>query len=140
MLVTNIFTIVFYLLFGSSTSKPLESYTLTVYVTGLESSTGQIICNLHNNESSFPKKYIFRKISIIENNKSTIIFSGLRRGVYAITVFHDKNSNGKMDFNILHIPSEKTGTSNNVKSLFGLPKFKDSKFWLKKNTTIQIEM
>ena len=52
--------------------------------------------------------------------------------------FYDKNGNGKLDTNFLGIPKEPTAMSNNAKGSFGPPKFKDAKFTLTANTTIQV--
>jgi len=42
-----------------------------------------------------------------------------RVGKYAVSVFHDENSNGKLDTNFLGIPREGVGASNNAKGHFG---------------------
>jgi uncharacterized protein (DUF2141 family) len=55
-------------------------------------------------------------------------FTGLRPGTYAISVFHDENSNGKLDTNFLGIPKEGVGASNDAKGHFGPPKFADAAF------------
>ena len=47
---------------------------------------------------------------------------------YAVHVFHDLDSNGKMKTNFIGIPREPTGVSNEAKGKFGPPKFKDAKF------------
>nr|MBX2858027.1 DUF2141 domain-containing protein [Cellvibrionaceae bacterium] len=49
-------------------------------------------------------------------------------GKYAVTAFYDKNSNGKLDTNMLKIPKEMIGVSNNVKPKFGPPKWGDVSF------------
>jgi uncharacterized protein (DUF2141 family) len=51
-----------------------------------------------------------------------------RPGTYAVSVFHDENSNGKLDRNILRMPKEGVGVSNNAAGHFGPPKFDDMAF------------
>jgi uncharacterized protein (DUF2141 family) len=55
-------------------------------------------------------------------------FADVQPGTYAIAVFHDENSNGKLDSNFIGIPREGTGASNNAKGHMGPPKFDDAAF------------
>ena len=59
-----------------------------------------------------------------------IVFTGLREGVYAVSVFHDENMNRKLDKNFVGIPREGYGTSNNPKRKMGPPDFEEAKFQL----------
>jgi uncharacterized protein (DUF2141 family) len=56
-------------------------------------------------------------------------------------VFHDENKDGELDTNILGIPSEDYGFSNNVSSWFGPPSWEKSKFpFNKKELTLEISV
>src|SRR5450755_1266464 len=55
-------------------------------------------------------------------------FPRLNAGAYAISVFHDENSNGRLDTNLMGIPREGVGASNNAKGHFGPPKFDAAAF------------
>lgn len=46
-------------------------------------------------------------------------------GRYAVAVYHDLNSNGKLDKNILGIPKEPYGFSNDFRPMFSPPDFED---------------
>jgi len=140
MSANSIFFAVIYFFSGVFPSETGKAYTLTVKIIGLESNTGQIICNLHNDNSTFPKEHLYRKLVKTQSGNTKIVFTGLEKGEYAVTVIYDKNSNNKMDFNFLHIPTEITGASNNAKGFFGPPKFSDAKFLIYQNTTISINM
>ncbi len=115
-------------------------FTITVHINNISSDEGQIICNLHNEAKTFPKKHIVRKTSKIVKNSSKIVFRNIKKGEYAISVLHDVNMNGKIDFNIFHIPSEDTGVSNNAKGFIGPPKFEDAKFYIDRDSTIFITL
>lgn len=52
-------------------------------------------------------------------------------GDYAVSVYHDENLNGDMDSGFMGIPKEPYGFSNNAKSSFGPPKWRDVKFSIK---------
>ena len=50
-----------------------------------------------------------------------MIFKDLPYGRYAISLYHDKNSNGKLDKNVMGIPREAYAFSNNARGSFGKP-------------------
>ena len=62
----------------------------------------------------------------------------LPTGTYAITVYQDANANGKIDRNLIGIPTELGGFSNNPRIVMGPPSFKRCAFRLEGNlhTTI----
>ena len=66
--------------------------------------------------------------SSVINYSSKISFDSISPGKYAIQFFHDENENQKMDFNLIGIPKEKFGSSNDVKPILGPPKFKKMLF------------
>ncbi|MEM9171408.1 MAG: DUF2141 domain-containing protein [Pseudomonadota bacterium] len=49
-------------------------------------------------------------------------------GTYGVTVLHDANRNGKMDFNFFGAPTEKWGSSNNPPPRMGRSKWQDVTF------------
>lgn len=51
-------------------------------------------------------------------------------GEYALSLYHDVNSNGKLDSNFIGIPKEPAVVSNNAPARFGPPKYRDAKFSL----------
>ena len=58
-------------------------------------------------------------------------FKDIPVGIYAVSVFHDENDNGKLDTNSFGIPNEQFGCSNNAKGFMGPSKWKNAKFELK---------
>ncbi|HFU76072.1 MAG TPA: DUF2141 domain-containing protein [Arcobacter sp.] len=58
-----------------------------------------------------------------------------------MAIFHDENNNKKLDINVLGMPKEGFGFSNNPKISFSEPSFKECSFKLKENkkTTIKME-
>jgi len=140
----NIYISIIFLLFFSIFAKSQTS-TLTVNVFGIENAKG----NLHiaifdeKNNKSFTKKTenaINRKIIKVTGNIVSVSFKNIPFGVYAVSIFHDENSNGKLDRNPVGIPSEAFGSSGNSSS-FGPPKFDDCKFTIKSvKQKIEIEI
>lgn len=63
----------------------------------------------------------------IVDGKATATFTNVQPGIYAITLFHDKNGNKQMDFETNGMPIEMYGVSNNVMT-YGPPQWSDAKF------------
>jgi uncharacterized protein (DUF2141 family) len=79
---------------------------------------------------------------MIENAKAECNFTDIAAGDYAVSVFHDENSNGKLDRNFIGMPKEGVGASNDAKGHFGPPKFNDAQFTYsggQKTLTIHIQ-
>ena len=66
--------------------------------------------------------------SPISNGHAVCEFPGVKEGTYAVSVFHDENSNGKLDAKFMGMPREGVGASNNAKGHFGPPKFDAAAF------------
>jgi uncharacterized protein (DUF2141 family) len=113
--------------------NPAGSGTITIKITGLRSTNGNLLVALFNAKKGFPGKYenALRQTSIMAaGSEHVVVFSNVPFGVYAVAVRHDENANGKLDTNFLGMPKEGVGTSNNPKSRFGPPSFDDAAFTL----------
>ena len=98
-----------------------------VEVGGLRSAKGQVRCGLFSSAVDFPSKNAIAKAtSSITGGQAVCEFRGVAPGTLAVSVFHDENSNGKLDTNFIGIPREGVGASNNAKGRFGPPKFRDA--------------
>ncbi|GAB5523566.1 MAG: hypothetical protein Roseis2KO_14380 [Roseivirga sp.] len=117
-----------------------SQHELTVKITGIKKVTGKVgVCLI-----SDPKEFLGNcsDYSEIPVSSQLLTFSktGVRPGMYVITIYHDANSNGKLDTNILGIPKERYGFSNNPGSRFGPPGFKKCLFEIKSDTVINIRL
>jgi uncharacterized protein (DUF2141 family) len=98
---------------------------------GLRSDKGQVLCSLFSSATGFPGKpdtAIAHAQSPISHGRAFCEFPGIAPGTYAVSVFHDENSNGKMDTNLMGIPCEGVGASNNARGRLGPPKFDAAAF------------
>ncbi|WP_439127403.1 DUF2141 domain-containing protein [Polaribacter sp.] len=112
--------------------------TITVTVVNATSDTGKIGFALYTKDN-FMRKPIQGKEGKIKNGKSTVVFENVPSGEYAITCYHDKNNNDRMDFSKNRMPLEDYGASNNVMA-FAPPTFENAKFLLKdKNLELDIK-
>ena len=98
--------------------------SLEMEINNLESNKGPIYIRiLDENENP-----VIVGTSPVINYSSEISFDSIFPGKYAIQFFHDENKNQKMDFNLIGIPKEKFGSSNDVKPILGPPKFEKMLF------------
>lgn len=116
-----------------------QNVNLTVSILGLKSNTGLVQVGLFNSEGKFLKSAFKGISSEIKSNATTVTFINIPMGEYAISVYHDKNKNGKLDTNFMGIPSEDFACSNNAKGFMGPPKYQDAKFNLVKDSKIEVK-
>lgn len=117
-----------------------QSHTLKVEITGFKNNKGNAYVAIYNNENEFLKKPFVGKIVKIENQKVVVVFTNVPQGLYAVSSYHDENSNGKLDTNFMGIPKEDYAVSNNAKGFMSAPKYKDAKFTLNESKTIAIKI
>ena len=101
--------------------------TIEVEIINFASDKGVAQIGLFNTETSFLDKVYKGKEVKIKNQKAVATFTDIPDGTYAISVFHDKNKDEKLN-TLLGIPTENYAASNNAPSKFGPPKWKDAKF------------
>lgn len=134
----NLFAILF--LFMTTAPSNVEKATLEVTIDNVKNNRGVILVALFNEQAGFPGQpdNAFRSEKVAANAKETrIVFEDIPQGTYAIAVFHDENDNGVLDKNMLGVPTEGYGSSNNQKKLFRAPNFDESKFKVGKSQVTQ---
>jgi uncharacterized protein (DUF2141 family) len=119
---------------------PLEAQTtgtatLTVHVTGARNAKGKIRVALFRDAKGFPNdasQAVHTQAADIDPQtlSAQVVFADLRTGVYAVSVFHDENMNEKLDKNLMGMPKEGYGASNNPRKRMGPPPFDEAKFSL----------
>jgi uncharacterized protein (DUF2141 family) len=112
-------------------AQPAPANLIHVEIGGLRNNKGQVVCGLYSSADGFPKdgdKALARAESAVSNGHAVCEFPEVKAGTYAVSVFHDENSNGKLDTNFMGIPREGVGASNNAKGHFGPPKFDAAAF------------
>lgn len=108
---------------------------LAIEITNLKNNEGKIVLELLDVNKQTVKKATCK----IENRSCTIVITNLKHGQYAVQYFHDENSNGALDKNVIGIPTEGFGFSNNAIGLFGPKDFKEWLFPVAGNKKIIIE-
>ena len=135
----NILLLYFSLLIGFVSNKNPQ---LTIKIENIEVLEGDIRIGVFNTSENFLKQgFTFKKYKIaVKNTTESILIDDLPKGDYAFILYHDKNTDGKMNRNLLGIPKEPFGFSNNVKPKFAKPTFEDCKFLLAENLELQINL
>ena len=115
---------------GQTPASPAEN-AIHVEISGLRSDKGQMLCALFSSAEAFPTKAdkaVARLTAKIAERQAVCDFTGVAPGTYAVSVVHDENSNGKLDRNLIGIPREGVGASNDAKGHMGPPKFSAAAF------------
>jgi uncharacterized protein (DUF2141 family) len=105
--------------------------TLIVEIESCRNDDGLVAVALHNGEEGFPgskETMVQAATAKIINGKAVVEFKDLTYGEYAISAFHDENSNTELDTNWIGISKEGVGASNNAKGKMGPPKYEDARF------------
>ncbi len=129
-----ILTLLVYNTFLTAQNSNNEQKTgdLTVIITGCDNNEGNVQIALYNSEESYSSKQdetVFKSETIpVENRGVTWIVKNISFGDYAIKTFHDENSDSLINKNLLGIPTESYGFSNNAKARFAQPAFSKAKF------------
>lgn len=102
---------------------------LTLHFTGVEERKGEVLVSLANSREMFESddEAVHSAVLAPEGKRVTAVFESIPAGEYAVKVFHDANSNKKLDIGWTG-PEEKFGFSNNVMGFMGPPDFDDAKF------------
>lgn len=109
---------------------------VSIEVSGLKNNNGQLLIAFFNHSDGFPtksEKAFLRKAVPITKNNIPIIFNNIPKGDYAISIVHDENMNGKIDYTIIQVPKEGYGFSNIKKPGLFIPSFSKSTVSIHKN-------
>lgn len=117
-----------------------QKVKLEVDMQGFSNNDGQVKVGLYNSEGTFLNTVFKSLKSEIKGKKAIVVFEGIPVGEYAVSIYHDENSNDKMDKNFIGIPTEEYMASNNEKGFMGPPKYQNAKFIIKDNMKILIKI
>lgn len=106
----------------------VHAASLNIEVLGVSNTEGQIVISVYTSEGQFLKTPLVSKTVPARSPSTSLHLTDLPNGSLAVGVFHDQNSNKKLDTNFIGIPKEPNGVSNNALGKYGPPKFNDAKF------------
>jgi uncharacterized protein (DUF2141 family) len=124
---------------GASTASRIN-----INVGRLRNHQGILGCRLYHAEKGFPESSsgTVTKEVTITGDIVRCDFEDVSPGTYAVSCMHDENKNGKLDKNILGVPTEGYGVSNNHTHALSAPTWDESKFVVEagKNVGLGIDL
>jgi uncharacterized protein (DUF2141 family) len=126
---------------GPAAAEP-GTATLEVTMRGIKSDKGVIRLALCPPGAGFPdcKDRVVRSAALpIVNGTASTVLTNLAPGSYAVSVFHDANSNGKLD-TFVGIPKEGYGFSRNPPFRPRAPRFDEAQVELTGNSSTVITL
>lgn len=135
---------------GANEKTTTTPQTLKVIVEGLSSGKGQVGLTLFNKEnaSDYPirpqKALLETYLPLNGQTRLEINLERIPEGNYAAFVYHDENSDHKINTNLIKIPTEGYAASKGAINRFGPPKYDDAQFNVKygepQGSTVIIKM
>ena len=105
------------------------SASLVIELNGMTSDAGAITYAVWRGPEGWLEDGAIREGSVpVVGGARNIALEGLPYGEYAVSVYHDRNGNGRLDTGFFRIPKEPIGTSNDAPARFGPPKYEDAAF------------
>ena len=135
LFIVSVFLFIFLDMSYSNAQTPTGK--INVQVNGFKNNNGKARLLIFSTKEKqfFPKdkdKAYAKYVVSIKDQKVLFTFENLPYGDYAISVHHDEDNNGKVNSNLLGIPNEGLGASNDAKGFMGPPSFEKAKITLNK--------
>jgi uncharacterized protein (DUF2141 family) len=103
-----------------------------VKILDIRNSTGTVACALFESPDGFPVEFLRSATNVmvikIRKTQARCDFEDIPPGTYAMAVIHDENMDGKLETNVLGIPTEGYGFSNDAEGKSGAPSFSAASF------------
>ena len=119
-----------------------KNHSLSINISGIKEIKGNLYIAIFRPIDSFP---VFGRqfkglVKQVKGTSQIITFNELPPGIYSIAVYHDINKNNVLDKNLLGIPTEIYGFSNNARRTFSAPSFQEAMIILNKDMKISIQL
>ena len=111
---------------------------LVINLENIKKPKGMIWLALYDSqETLFVKdKSILKGVDVNEKGEMTVTMDQVQFGTYALAIFHDENSNGKLDKNFFGIPTEPYAFARPPKSKWRAPYFEELTFSFDKTNQV----
>jgi uncharacterized protein (DUF2141 family) len=115
---------------------------VSVSVGNLRSAKGSIRCRLYTMEKSFPRgtEGTIRQSVPVSGPVTRCVYKDVPPGTYAVALLHDENDNGKLDRNLIGMPIEGYGVSNNQTRATRAPIWSECKFVVEPGKTRELDV
>jgi len=117
-----------------------EPFNVTIEINEVLPNKGKIIIAIFNSKQGYKKNIPYKELKVESTSETLFINETLPSGEYVISMFQDKNGNGKLDTRIFRIPKEPIGLTNYFRK--GIPgPYRKLKIEITEdNTVIKIKM
>jgi len=110
-----------------SSAAASHAADLSIKVDGARGDGGSVKIALFDSADRFLKRPLHSASAPVRDGGATFALKDLAAGQYAIAAYHDANDNGKLDQNMMGIPVEATGFSNDALGNMGPPAFESAR-------------
>ena len=125
----------------SVASAVATAHDLRVEVLNARSSNGYVAAAVYADGKAWLQDGQSVQVARVQAaDKSVLLFANLPAGRYAVSVFHDENGNGKLDKNVMGIPTERYGFSRDARGTMGPPSFADAAVDVGADTAITVHL
>ena len=115
--------------------------TVTLAVSTFRNTNGVLGCQLYDSGVGFPDRWpsnpSFNQRVRVTGATTECVFT-VAPGTYAAAVLHDENANNKMDTNLIGVPVEGYGVSNNHTHALRRPTWDESKFVVERGAHVRL--
>ena len=117
---------------------------LQIQISGIQTANGRVLLSLYDNAGNYmqiEKARVLRTLDVRSTQTISVNINDLAPGTYAVSCYHDLNGNAKLDKNLVGIPSEPYGFSNNARPKFRAATWEETRFQLSaQGTTIALKL
>ncbi|AEA45965.1 DUF2141 domain-containing protein [Fluviicola taffensis] len=118
-------------------------HTITVKVTNIRNSTGNIQLQIFRSAENYNKGLAWKIKTVdkseMKNNTITCTFTGIESGEYGMALLDDENKNKEMDYTML-MPDEGFGFADYYHTSWSKPKYDSFKFSLKEDKAVTVKV
>ena len=129
------------LLFSSLYALPDAAADVTLAVSNIEAVQGELRWLVFDSAEDYAadRNPVIAGRSRVQADAMAVTLHDLPPGNYAVKLFHDANQNGELDTNMVGLPTEGYGFSNNA-GRFGPPDFDAAAVEVKADTRIDVRV
>lgn len=129
------------LLFSSLYALPGAAADVTLAVSNIEAVQGELRWLVFDSAEDYAadRNPVIAGRSRVQADAMAVTLHDLPPGNYAVKLFHDANQNGELDTNMVGLPTEGYGFSNNA-GRFGPPDFDAAAVEVKADTRIDVRV
>ena len=120
----------------------LPPHEVRLEISGIKKAAGNMLIAVYNTRESYldESKMIYSYVMRVNESGAMTFTIDLPDGEYALAFLHDVNEDGKLNKNLIGIPTESYGFSNNARGTFGPPSFEEAKVHIAAGDTLKIRL